>query len=176
VLGVEADALHEALHLGLDAVLGLGLLDAERCADDRPDRVPRVQRRVGVLEDHLDVGAQRAHARARELGDVLALEHDRAGRGLKQLRQDAARRRLAAPRFADQAKRLTGGDRERDAVDGPHRAGLPLDHDALADREVLLEVADREQGIGTGRSGVHTVRFGFRSLSLAHSSVLLARG
>ena len=58
VLRVQADPLDEVLDLGLDAALGPCPLDAERRADDRADRVPRVQRRVGVLEDHLHVAAQ----------------------------------------------------------------------------------------------------------------------
>ena len=59
VLGVEADQLQQLLHRPLDAVLGLDALDPERRADDRADGVPRVQRRVRVLEDHLHVAAQR---------------------------------------------------------------------------------------------------------------------
>ena len=60
VLRVEADQLQQVLHRALDAVLGLDVLDPERRADDRADGVPRVQRRVRVLEDHLHVAAQRA--------------------------------------------------------------------------------------------------------------------
>ena len=37
---------------------------ANGCADDLPDRLARVQRRVRVLEDHLHLAPQRAAARA----------------------------------------------------------------------------------------------------------------
>ncbi len=68
VLGVEADALHERLHVGLDAVLGLDPLDPEGRPDDRADRVPRVQRRVRILEDHLNVAPEPAKPRPASVG------------------------------------------------------------------------------------------------------------
>ena len=62
VLRVEPDQLQQLLDRPLDAVLGVGTFwMPERRPDDRADGVPRVQRRVRVLEDHLDVPAQRAH-------------------------------------------------------------------------------------------------------------------
>jgi hypothetical protein len=60
VLRVESDQLEQILHRALGAVLGLDALDTERRAHDRPDRVPRVQRRERILEDHLHVAAQGA--------------------------------------------------------------------------------------------------------------------
>ena len=41
-------------------------VDRERLGDDRADRLARVQRRVGVLEDHLHLAPQRLQLRARE--------------------------------------------------------------------------------------------------------------
>ena len=60
VLRVQADAVHELL----DAPLGgsrLRALDRVGRADDLPDRLARVQRRVRVLEDHLHLAAERPH-------------------------------------------------------------------------------------------------------------------
>ena len=74
VLRVEPDQLEQVLHRALDAVLGLDVLQPERRADDRADGVPRVQRRVRVLEDHLDVAAQRPHPAVGQVRDVPALE------------------------------------------------------------------------------------------------------
>ena len=76
VLGVEADHLEQLLdprqHL---ASSGTILWTAQRRADDRADGVPRVQRGVRVLEDHLDRrGAAASARRVRQLRDVLALE------------------------------------------------------------------------------------------------------
>ena len=59
VLGVEPDDLQQLLDPRQDLVLRHHLVDRQRRADDRADRVPRVQRRVRVLEDHLDLAAQR---------------------------------------------------------------------------------------------------------------------
>ena len=61
VLGVEADDLEQLL----DAALALGrradAVELERLADDEPDPLARVERRVRVLEHHHHVAPQRAH-------------------------------------------------------------------------------------------------------------------
>ena len=59
VLGVQADELQQLLHLALDLVLGHDPWSRNGVADDRADGLPRVQRRVRVLEDHLHVAADR---------------------------------------------------------------------------------------------------------------------
>ena len=63
VLGVEADELHQLL----DPLLALGAagdaVDGERVADDRADPAARVERAVGVLEDHLHLAAVAAASR-----------------------------------------------------------------------------------------------------------------
>ena len=62
VLGVEPDDLEQLLHpRAAPCFFGTMLCTCERRADDRADGVPRVQRGVGVLEDHLDVAPQRLH-------------------------------------------------------------------------------------------------------------------
>jgi hypothetical protein len=76
-------ALHETVHL-------------ERLAHDPSHRVPRVERREGILEDHLHPPAQRAQIRVAELGDVLAVEADGSGGRLVQPQKGAPDRRLAA--------------------------------------------------------------------------------
>ena len=61
VLGVEPDRAPSAPApscLRFVLVL-LDAVDDERLADDRADRLARVQRRVRVLEDHLHLAAQR---------------------------------------------------------------------------------------------------------------------
>jgi hypothetical protein len=52
-------------------------VDAQRLADDLIDGLARVERRVGILEDHLDVGAIRPHLLARQRREV----HDARTRG-----------------------------------------------------------------------------------------------
>jgi hypothetical protein len=76
VLGVEADDLHQLLDPPL-ALPALGQpVDVEGVADDRPDPLARVQRGIGVLEDHLDLAPQPSQPVALPVGDVLAVELD----------------------------------------------------------------------------------------------------
>ena len=78
VLGVEADAGHQVLDGFLALVAGGGLVDGEGVADDRADPAAGVEGAVGVLEDHLDLAAERLHGAAGQVGDVAALEVDLA--------------------------------------------------------------------------------------------------
>src|SRR5262249_42181155 len=100
------------------------MLEAEGRADDRADGMPRVQRRVRVLEDHLDVPPERPHLAWPQVGDVVAVENDPPSGGLKEAGQQTAGGRLAASRFAHQPERLALADAEVNAVDRPHCADL----------------------------------------------------
>jgi hypothetical protein len=147
VLGVESHDLEQLAHPAQDLVHGDHLVHPQRRADDRADRVPRVQRAVGVLEDHLDLLAQRKHLALGELGHVLALEDHLAGGRVVEPGDDPARRRLAAPRLAHQPERSAAGHGERDAVDGLDVADDPAEDTRGVHGEPLLEVADLEQGL-----------------------------
>ena len=130
---VEADDLQQLLH-----TLGLGLalrevMDLDRLADDVADGHARVQRCVGVLEDHLHTAAHLPHLFAGERRQLGPIELHRAGR------------RLAAAGLADEAERLALLDEEVDAVNGAHRTDLPLEDDPLRQREVHLERAHLEE-------------------------------
>ena len=156
VLGVQPDAIHQLLHelLAL-VVVALEAMDDERLADDRAHRLARVQRRVGVLEDHLHVAPQRLELGARRVRDVVALVDDLAAGGLQQPRQQPRGGRLAAARLPHEAEGLALEDVEGDAVDGAHGADLLLQDDPLAQREVLLEVMDLDElGGAVGAHGV----------------------
>ena len=132
VLGVQAHQLKQVLDGPLDALLGADVLDPQRRPDDCPDRVPRVQRRVRVLEDHADLASQRAHLARSHVRDVLAVEDDAAGGGLVKPGDHAPGGRLAAPRLADDAEGLAGGQREVDPVHRAHVGhGLLEDHAPL---------------------------------------------
>ena len=82
----------------------------------------RVQRRVRVLEHHLQFAAVGPHLAPRQPVDALAVDPDLAGGRLDQLQDRLAGGRLAAAALADQAQGLALGDVERDAVD---RMDLP---------------------------------------------------
>src|SRR5581483_5742759 len=74
---VEADEVEQ---LG-DALARVGPRAAEvpeRLRDDRADGEARIERGVRVLEDHLELPAERPEARLGELRELLVLEADRA--------------------------------------------------------------------------------------------------
>src|SRR5215813_12651603 len=137
------------------------MLEAEGRADDRADGMPRVQRRVRVLEDHLDVPPERPHLAWPQVGDVVAVEDDLPAGGLKQTGQQAAGGRLAASRLSHQPERLALADAEVKAVDRPDGADLAAEDDAACDGEVFLQPGDREQGAFQGWRG----RRGHRALA-----------
>ena len=68
-----------------------------------PDRHPGVQRRVGVLEDHLHPAPELAQLTARGGAHVEAIELDPPGVGFDQPHQAARERGLAAARPSRQA-------------------------------------------------------------------------
>src|SRR5205085_8596025 len=83
-----------------DAVVLQGL------GHDLADAEPRVERRVRILEDDLQLAPNGPHLGARQAFDRPVLEPDRAGSRLDQLQNRLAGRRLAAARLADEAERL----------------------------------------------------------------------
>ena len=147
VLGVEADAGHQVLDLGLDATRRLDALHLERRGDDATDGVPRVERRVRVLEDHLHLATQGDHRATVQVGDVPALELDLPAGRVQQLHDRAAGGRLAAAGLADDAQCLAGHDVEGDLLDRPDVADLALEDAPAGDREVLLHPVDAKQGV-----------------------------
>ena len=78
----------------------------DRLRDDFADRHSRIERRVRILEDHLQVPALLAQLARRQVRQVRASEEHFAGRRLDQPQDRAAERGLAAAGLADQAQRL----------------------------------------------------------------------
>ena len=106
VLGREPHLLEQLLHLPLSLPPVADAVDRERRADDLSHPLARVQRRVRVLEDDLELPPQRAHPTPGELRDVLSVEDDAAVRQREEPHEGASQGRLAAARLADQAERL----------------------------------------------------------------------
>ena len=79
------------------------------------------------------------------VGDVLALELDRALGRVVQAHHHAGERRLAAPRLPHQPERLALVDLQVDAVDRVHVADPLLEQDPSGDREQLAEAADPDE-------------------------------
>ena len=104
---VEADRLQQFGDAFLPRGFAVGqFVDVQRLADDLLDRHARIERAVGVLENHLELAPPRAQHRAAHPRDVLAVEQNAARRRLDQPHDGAAQRRLAATAFADQPQRF----------------------------------------------------------------------
>jgi hypothetical protein len=76
--------------------------------------------------------------------DGRPLEDDLAVGRLEQTHERPAEGRLAATRLTDESERLPQANGKAHIVDGVHTRDLALE-DALADREVLLDVPDLEE-------------------------------
>ncbi len=63
----------------------------QRLADDLADRHARIERRIGVLEDRLDLAADRLHVSALAAGEVAAFETQ------LRLRSASSSRRISRP-------------------------------------------------------------------------------
>ena len=125
-------------------------MDLHRPAQDVHDRLARVERAVGILEDELDLLARLLHARRREGQQILVPEPDLSRRGLDQPRHQPRRSRFAAAALADQAQGLAAADLEVDAVDRLQHLRLlarELGIDVGVQREVLGEPFDFEQRV-----------------------------
>ena len=121
---LDADALHELDGLLLRLAAGNALVLFDDLGDLRADRADRVQRRHRVLEDRGDLRAADAFPVliGLELGEVLALEHDRAvgdgAVGFKHAGERLGENALAGAGLADDGERFALVKVEGDAADG----------------------------------------------------------
>ena len=135
-------------------------VDERALADDLADRHARVEARVRILEDHLQVAADGLHLafdgstdflpalRSSAVGTSkidLAVERHAPGRRRQEPEDDLAERRLAAAGLPDEAERLAAADVEGHAVDGADRADRRRAEQAALDVEVLDDVLDADQ-------------------------------
>ena len=93
------------------------VMDAHGLADDLPDGHARIERGVGILEDHLHLLAYAGHLGARERGEVRAGEQDLAAGRIVEAEHEAAERGLAAAGLADDCERLAAAHVEGDTID-----------------------------------------------------------
>jgi len=141
-VGIQADGLEQLLHALVALVLGHQVVDLKRLTDDVPDGHAGIERRIWVLENHLEVTPHAAHVATIEFGQVGATEVDFARGRLIELENGATGRTLAAARFTHQTQRFTLAHAERDAINRFDGADLTLKDDPLGEREVHLEVFD----------------------------------
>ena len=160
---VQANDPHDLLHLLLRLAPTRDSKVAQRLGDDVAHRHARVQGRVGVLEDHLDLLAHPAQLLATQLGHVHVPEEHAARRGGLEPNDDPAQRRLSAAGLADEAQRLALPDHQVHAV---HRMHDRPAQQATPGREVLDQLLDANKRTLDRRVGA---RWRLRGrLGLAH--------
>jgi hypothetical protein len=81
---------------------------SRQIARELPDRHTRIQRTVGILENHLEAFAARAKLTGGKMRDVCAFKADRPGRGLEQADDRAAERSFSTAAFANEAECFVG--------------------------------------------------------------------
>ena len=144
VRGAHPDLLEQRDDLLLPLLAGQVEVHLERLADDVGHGGQRIEGRVGILEHHLHVATSLAELVALQREDVATVQLDRTRSRLDETQHESTGRRLARPALADEAEDLTATDVEAHTVDGAHVRDR-LAHQALLDREDLLEVAYPEQ-------------------------------
>src|SRR5688500_4384299 len=115
-----------------------------RFSDDLLDPHAWIQRRVGILEDHLYPPADTLELSRVRAKDIFTVKQRLAGARLLQAHQGARHRRLAAAALADQPQRFAFVNREIDAIDGLDETGLSPQPQAAADGVMLDQPADVE--------------------------------
>src|SRR5205823_14774408 len=128
---------------GCDAPPPLGLIEPlslhdQALLDDLPDRQPRRQRSIRILEHDLHLLAQGPHRLCFECLDIAAHEHDRAPR-LDEAEHRKTECGLARARLADDTQRLPGSYGDIDAIDRLDMADDAAQETAF-DREPHLEI------------------------------------
>ena len=131
-VGEEPDHLQQLGDAIGDLRLGQDAVHADRLGDDLADRHARIERGIGVLEDHLHLLAHGDHLLAVERREVHALEADLARGRVVEAQHQAAEGGFSAAGLADQPQRLAALDGDRDVVDGAHQ--LVPAQEAHADR------------------------------------------
>ena len=140
----EADDLHELGDASGHLVAGADLVNKHGLGERGKDCQARIERAVGILEDHLQSPTRCPHLRRTGGGEVPALEHNAASGGGQELQDGPRQRRLAAARFADQPQHLAAPHGKADAIDRLHGARLSFEDEAAVHREVRLEVLQLE--------------------------------
>src|SRR5436305_638921 len=106
-------------------------MNIQRFADDVLYGHARVERAVGILENHLELASLRAQFRAVHLRYVRAFEENAAGGWLNQTHNGAPQGCLAATAFTDEAEGFTRCDAEADVVHCFHELARAAEHPAL---------------------------------------------
>ena len=126
----EADGAHEGSDAGVDVGGAAHAVDEERLGECIENSHTRVQRSVGVLEDHLEIATRGEDVGGVTGGEILAGENHGAAGGGDELENGAGEGGFAAAGFADEAEDFATGDAESDAVDGFDGADVAFEEEA----------------------------------------------
>src|SRR4030095_16002791 len=110
-----------------------------RFADDVDHAHPRIERRIGILEDHLHLELLLAGRLGRESDKRRAAPESHACGKREQPYRATAQRRLPATRFADEPDHLAGRDAEVDRIDRVHDLFLHAGAQQIADSGRYVE-------------------------------------
>ncbi|MCY1366569.1 hypothetical protein D9M69_534720 [compost metagenome] len=144
MLGAQAHLLHHRLHLFAAFGAGGRGVDQQRLGQLVADLLPRVERGVGILEDHLHVAAQLLALCLAGARHFLAGDLQGAGRGLLDQGQGTGQGGLAAAGFADHGQGLAGFQLEGHAIQGADQ-GVGLEQ-AAGDLVVAGQFAGGQYG------------------------------
>ena len=141
----EPDLLHQFAHAPRQLAGGNLLVRLNRLGQRVVNGHARIQRGVGILEDHLEVRPRLTQFRALQLLQMLSRQHHRALGRRDELHDGATERGLAAAGFAHEAENLALVQRQGNAVHRAHRTNAPADEDPALHRKVGLHVAQFEE-------------------------------
>src|SRR5260370_885981 len=132
IIRPQADGL-EQIH---DALFKLPpgfrqLVNDQGLANDRADVHARIERRIRVLKDNLDVAAQDAKLGRLQRSDILAFKMDLAPGRFDQAKHATPGGRFTTAGFANQPEGFAAVDVKIDTVDRMDAAGLTAEQAAL---------------------------------------------
>ena len=150
VVGRHADSAQQVGHDVAGLALGHCPVNLERLGNRLADSSTGVEAREGVLEHNLRLAAVGSQCPGTEIGDVCAVERDRAARRIQQTDDQVRQRRLAAAALAHHSQRLATIDVEADLFDGVH-AGAVTGREVLGER---FDLDDRHRRVLLGHESV----------------------
>ena len=118
-VGGHAHPFQQLAHRTATACLVADAMHLQRGFEDGADALARIERRGRILEDRLNLAAQRLEVALGQAPDVLPVDPDAALGWADQAQDHPQQGGLARPGFADDAKGLAPFDAKRDVV---HRA------------------------------------------------------
>ena len=122
-------------------------MDYQRLANDTANLHARIERRIGILKNRLNVASKTLIGVVLRYPDIGAIKDNLPCGWAQELEYCACDSCLSAPGFSDQAKYLTGADEKRDPIDCPNLTHRPLQNRSARHRKLNGQVPDLEQQV-----------------------------